>query len=138
VKGFERGMRKAVRSRVRVCGERGLELAAIGVGFAGHVDMRSGAIRSAPNLTFLDGYPFRERLSRFARAPVFIVNDVSAGLYGESRLGAARKARHAIAVFIGTGIGGALMIDRKLYLGSSGVAGNIGNYLLHAVAGQQE
>jgi len=61
------------------------------------------------------------------------VNDVQAGLYGELELGAARGARHAIGIFIGTGIGGALAIDGKIYTGANGVAGDIGNYLLHAM-----
>jgi glucokinase len=61
------------------------------------------------------------------------VNDVHAGIYGELHLGAARKARHVIGVFIGTGVGGGIVIDRRLHFGASGIAGNIGNYLLHAV-----
>jgi glucokinase len=58
---------------------------------------------------------------------------VQAALYGECRLGAARKARHVIGVWLGTGVGGALVIDRRLHLGTTGHAGDIGNYLLHAV-----
>jgi glucokinase len=58
---------------------------------------------------------------------------VLAGLYGEMRLGAARKSRHVIGVFLGTGVGGALAIDGRLHLGASGRAGDIGNYLLHTV-----
>jgi glucokinase len=52
------------------------------------------------------------------------------GLYGEHQLGAARNSRHAIGVFIGTGIGGALILDGKLHRGVNGVAGDIGHYLV--------
>lgn len=64
---------------------------------------------------------------------MFVSNDVHAGLYGEHRLGAAVGARHIIGVFVGTGIGGALIIDGKLHLGAAGCSGDIGNYLLHAI-----
>jgi glucokinase len=60
-------------------------------------------------------------------------HDVQAALYGEFRMGAARKARHAIGVWLGTGVGGALIIDGRLHLGATGSAGDVGNYLLHSV-----
>jgi glucokinase len=105
----------------------------VGVGCAGQVDMREGTLRRSPNLGMLEGFPFRDRLEKLTRARVFVANDVQCALYGEYRLGAARKGRHVIAVWIGTGVGGALIIDRKLHLGATNHAGDIGNYLLHAV-----
>jgi glucokinase len=69
---------------------------------------------------------------------VFIGHDVQAALYGELQRGAAKKARHVIGVWLGTGVGGALIIERKLHLGVSGQAGDLGNYLLHAVDVSQE
>jgi len=106
----------------------------VGVGCAGDIDMKKGEVRSSPNLTFLDGYPFRDRLERMTRARVFISNDVQAGLYGELKRGAAQGARHVIGVWIGTGVGGAVILDGRLFLGSTGRAGDIGNYLLHSVS----
>jgi len=138
LKHFERDMKKAVKSLLRAAERRGLKVAAVGVGCAGMIDIRKGVVRSSPNLTFLDGYPFRKRLERLKEAKVFVANDVDTGLYGEHRLGAARGARHVIGVFLGTGVGGALIIDGKLHLGASGAAGDIGNYLLHAVDVSQE
>ncbi len=52
------------------------------------------------------------------------------GLYGEQQFGAARNSRHAIGVFIGTGIGGALILNGELHRGASGIAGDIGHYLV--------
>lgn len=138
VKAFTREMRKAVVSLVEEADRRGLELRAVGVGCAGDIDMREGVVRSSPNIAFLDEYPFRARLEKLAGAKVFIGNDVQAGLYGELTLGAAKKARHVIGVFIGTGVGGAIAIDRRLYLGAGGLAGDIGNYVLHASAQPDE
>jgi glucokinase len=135
---FERGMKKAVKSLLRAAERRDLNVRVVGVGCAGMIDIRKGVVRSSPNLTFLDGYPFRKRLERLTDASIFVANDVDTALYGEHRLGAARGARHVIGVFLGTGVGGALIIDGKLHLGASGVAGDIGNYLLHAVDVSQE
>ena len=61
--------------------------------------------------------------------PVRLSNDVRAALYGEHKLGAV-GCKHLIGIFLGTGIGGAIIIDGKLYLGATGHAGNIGHYLL--------
>jgi glucokinase len=135
---FDRGMSKAVKALLRAAAKRGLKVKHVGAGCAGEVDMRRGIVRSAPNLTFLDGYAFRDRLEKITGAKVFVVNDVLAGVYGEHRLGAARKARHVIGVFIGTGVGGAMIVDGRLHLGATGIAGNIGNYLLHAVDAAQD
>jgi glucokinase len=104
----------------------------VGVGCAGDIDLRKGVVRSSPNLTFLDGYPFRERLEELTGARAFVANDVQAALYGEYRLGAARKARHIVGVWLGTGVGGAVIIDGRLHMGATGRAGNIGNYQLHS------
>ena len=131
VGAFDRAMKKAVKSLLRAARKRGLKVRHVGAGVAGRIDMRRGEVRSSPNLTFLDGYPFRARLEKITGAKVFVMNDVLAGLYGEQQLGAARGARHALAVFIGTGVGGAMMIDGRLHLGATGGAGDIGNYLLH-------
>jgi glucokinase len=135
---FDRAMKKTVKSLLRAAERHGVKVKHVGAGVAGRIDMRRGVVRSSPNLAFLDGYEFRERLERITGARVFVMNDVLAGLYGEQRLGAARGKRHAIGVFIGTGVGGALMIDARPHLGANGVAGDIGNYLLHAVDTSQE
>ena len=138
VKAFTRAMTAAVEGLMVEAKRRGLAVHAVGVGCAGDIDMREGVVHSSPNIGFLDHYPFRARLEKLTRAKVFVGNDVHAGLYGELMLGAARKARNVIGVFLGTGVGGALAIDRRLYLGASGVAGDIGNYVLHASPHSEE
>ena len=134
VKAFTRGMRGAVEALLKAARKEGLRVRAVGVGCAGDIDMREGVVRSAPNLAFLKDYPFRARLEKLTGAKVFVGNDVQAGLYGEFRLGAARKARHVIGIFLGTGVGGALIIDGRIHRGATGLAGDIGNYVLHASA----
>jgi len=137
-RAFARSMRKTVEGLMREAKRRGLELRVVGVGCAGDIDMRGGVVRSSPNLGFLDDYPMARRLEKVTGARVFVGNDVHAGLYGEMKLGAARGAEHVIGVFLGTGVGGALAMHGRLFLGASGLAGDIGNYLLHAVDATQE
>lgn len=136
-RAFTRNLRDVVGRLMREAQRRELRVRAVGVGCAGDIDMREGVVRSSPNIAFLGEYPFRARLEALTGAKVFVGNDVHAGLYGELMLGAARKARHVIGVFLGTGVGGAIAIERRLHLGASGLAGDIGNYLLHA-SGQSD
>lgn len=131
-KAFTRTMKKVVGALMEEAGRRGLTVRAAGVGCAGDIDMREGVVRSSPNIGFLEEYPFRARLEKLTGAKAFVGNDVQSALYGELKLGAARKARHVICVFLGTGVGGAIAIGGRLHLGASGLAGDIGNYVLHA------
>jgi glucokinase len=133
IRGFDRSLRGAVQALLAEAKRHRLAVHFVGVGCAGQIDLREGMLKRSPNLLFLEGYPFRRKLERLAKARVFVANDVQCALYGEYRLGAARKGRHIVAVWIGTGVGGALMIDSRLYLGATQHAGDIGNYLLHAV-----
>jgi len=132
-KAFTVSLKAAVKALLRAARKRGLRVKVVGVGCAGDIDMRRGIVRSSPNLAFLDGYRLGQRLAKLTGAKVFVGHDVQTGLYGEFTLGAARKARHAIGVWLGTGVGGALMIDGRLHLGATGRAGDLGNYMLHAV-----
>lgn len=135
---FTRRFDSAVKDLAKEAVKRGLRLTVAGVGCAGDVDMKTGTLRRSPNLAFLEGFEFRRRLEKLTGAKVFVGHDVQTGLYGEYRLGAAKKARHVIGIWIGTGVGGALIIDGRLHLGASGAAGDIGNYLLHTVDVSQE
>mgnify|MGYP000692804103 CR=1 FL=1 len=131
---FTREMAGAVRSLLAQARKSKVEVRRVGVGCAGDIDLKRGVVRASPNLErMLVGYPLRDKLERLTGANVFVGNDVMAALYGEFRFGAARKGRHVIGVWLGTGVGGAVIIDRRIHLGATGQAGDIGNYLLHAV-----
>jgi glucokinase len=134
VRAFSGAMGRAVGALMKEADRRGLRVTTVGVGCAGDIDMKRGVIRHSPNLKLLDKYPLRQKLAKLTDARVFVGHDVQAALYGEYRHGAARKGRHVIGVWLGTGVGGALIIDGRLHLGATGSAGDLGNYLLHAVA----
>lgn len=103
---------------------------AVGAGCPGMIDFSHGTVRLSPNISFLRNYPLAKKLGRMLKRPVFIENDVNAGLYGEWQFGAAKGCRHAAGIFPGTGVGGAFILDGKLYRGSTGAAGEIGHTFL--------
>jgi len=105
----------------------GAPVRAVGVGAAGVVDHRTGEIRAASEL-FHDwaGFPLGERLSARLDAPVRVENDVNAFLLGEVAWGAAREA-DVLGVMLGTGVGGAVVLDGVLRHGPHGAAGEIGH-----------
>jgi glucokinase len=105
-------------------------LRAIGVGCPGMIDFDSGTVTLSPNLSFLKNYPLRKKLERRYGVPVAAENDVNTGLYGEQAFGAAKGKKHVVGIFLGTGVGGALILDGRLYRGAWGGAGEIGHTFL--------
>ncbi|OPZ18969.1 MAG: Glucokinase [candidate division BRC1 bacterium ADurb.BinA364] len=102
------------------------QIKAIGVGSPGPLDPRTGIVIFTPNLGFRD-FPLRDRVAEALGAPTFVNNDVSIGTFGEWQMGAGRGVRDLIGMFVGTGIGGGLILDGKLYDGFNRVAGEIGH-----------
>lgn len=103
------------------------ELGGAGVGSPGPLDTERGVILFSANLDVRD-YPLGAELSRaLGGRPVLVQNDVRVGGYGEFRLGAGRGYTDILAAFVGTGIGGCVIIDGKIVVGSTGNAGEIGH-----------
>jgi glucokinase len=102
------------------------QLAGIGVGFPGPIDMDKGNVLEAVNLGWED-MPLREALEREFGCPVAVANDVDVGVFGEYRFGAARSARTAIGVFPGTGIGGGCVYKGKIFRGKYSSCMEIGH-----------
>lgn len=107
--------------------EVGRELGRVGVGVCGQVARGTGVVRDAPNLAGWRDIPLRHRLEEALGAPVAVANDLKTIALGEWRQGAGRGADDVVVVFVGTGIGGAVISDRRLLLGHGGHAGEIGH-----------
>lgn len=101
--------------------------AAIGVGVPGQVDPDTGVCWFSPNLHWRE-VPVAASLKQRFDVPVVVVNDVHAAAVAEHRRGAGRGYRHLVVVTVGTGIGGALVLDGALYRGAGGVAGELGHF----------
>ncbi len=98
----------------------------VGIGAPGPLDREAGVVIVAPNLGW-HMVPLRDRMSALTGLPAAIDNDANCATYGEWWIGAAKGGRNVIGVTIGTGIGGGLILDGRLYHGSADAAGEIGH-----------
>ena len=107
--------------------------AGLGVGAPGVVDHARGTVRRAPNLPGFDGEVGLGPLLSKALGGVGIRldNDVNAGVLAEHRMGTAQGARDLLGVWVGTGVGGGLVLDGIPRRGPSGIAGEIGHTVVH-------
>jgi glucokinase len=107
-------------------------VAAIGVCVPGPLDTTRSVVAIAPNLGWQNLAVRQELESRLPGKPVFLENDVRAAALAEHVLGAGRGFGSMLAVFIGSGVGGGIVIDGKLYHGAHGGAGEIGHLVIAA------
>jgi len=103
----------------------GIEPAIVGVGAAGFVD-RDGSVAFAPHLSWRNE-PLGPALAELLGVPVIVDNDANTTVRAELRFGAGRPYRHLVCLTLGTGIGGALVVDRALFRGGNGMAGEFGH-----------
>ncbi|WP_127127524.1 ROK family glucokinase [Georgenia sp. SYP-B2076] len=102
------------------------EVSAVGVAAAGFVSPRRDGVLFAPNIAWRD-YPLRDRLSRGISLPIVVENDANAAGWAEFRFGRGRDVEHMIMATVGTGLGGAIIVDGRLLRGAFGAAGEIGH-----------
>jgi glucokinase len=102
---------------------------AIGVGLPSTIDQRQGRAVNSVNIP-LAGIDFHDHLATRFGLPAAIENDANAAALAEHRLGAGRGTQHMIMLTLGTGIGGGLILDGKLYRGAVGAAGELGHMTL--------
>jgi glucokinase len=110
------------------------DLSAVGIGAPGAVDPRSGVVVEAVNLRWND-VALSDILSKRLGIPVFLDNDVNVAVYGEYRMGAGAGSKYMLGVWVGTGIGGGLILNDQLYYGHFLTAGEIGHTI--AMPGNQ-
>jgi glucokinase len=109
-------------------------VAAVGIGVPGQIDPKTHIVRGAPNLHW-HNVPLAALLSKQLRIPVAIVNDVQAGTMAVREFGAGRGLQDFVCMFIGTGIGGGIVMGGTLYRGAQGFAGEIGHMVVVAEDG---
>ena len=108
---------------------RGPDVVAVGVGVAGMVDSSQGVLRFAPNLAWRN-LPIAARMREALGLPVLVENDASMAAFAEYRFGAGRGCRHLLLGTVGTGIGGGIVSDGRLFRGSHGFAAEIGHIIV--------
>jgi glucokinase len=103
------------------------DVAAIGVAAPGPLDPYEGIVFEAPNIPGWDNLHLRDHLVECFKVPVAIGNDANLAALGEWKYGAGRGHHHLIYLTISTGIGGGVIVDDRLLLGVSGLAGELGH-----------
>lgn len=102
------------------------QLKGVGAGVAGFTNVRDGIIVLAPNIGFRD-VPIRALLENRIGKPVKIDNDANVAALGEAWAGAGKGIENCVCYTLGTGVGGGIIINGRIYQGSSGMAGEIGH-----------
>ncbi|HZM06162.1 MAG TPA: ROK family protein [Candidatus Saccharimonadales bacterium] len=120
---------RCVREAVDECDLDLKQVRGVGVGAPGAIDAPSGRVIFAPNLQWQD-VPLKKNLEKELGLPVSIENDCNGAMLGVFETELQSKPRNAIGIFIGTGIGGGLVLDGKIYSGFNGTAGEIGHMVL--------
>jgi glucokinase len=105
------------------------DVAALGFGLPSTIDQRAGRAVTSVHIPLAD-LDFRDRMADRFRLPVAIDNDGNAAAIAEWKLGAGRGASHIVALTLGTGIGGGLILDGKPYRGSIGAGAELGHIVL--------
>ena len=118
----------SVRKAIDKSGVAAESIQAIGIGAPGPLDPATGVVIFAPNLGWRD-VPLKAELEARVGFPTFVDNDVNVGTLGEHVFGAGRGVQNVVGIFVGTGIGGGIILQGELFHGASKTAGEIGeNY----------
>ncbi|MGM0574188.1 MAG: ROK family protein [Myxococcota bacterium] len=105
----------------------GVEVRALGVAAAGVLDRRRGVIRESPNFPAWRDFDLGRRLGERTSLPVALENDANAAVLGEARAGAGRGVESLFGLTLGTGVGGGIILDGRLWRGVRGMAGELGH-----------
>jgi glucokinase len=109
----------------------GAKIIGVGIGAAGQIDRKKGIVLDAPNLGVKD-MPMADILGKQFGKPAAVGNDVEVAALGEYMYGSGRGYSNFIVIFVGTGIGGGIVQNGRLYSGLTGTAGEIGHMTIQA------
>ena len=120
-------MLDAARHVMAQAGVERSQVAAVGIGAPGPLEVETGVVVAPPNMPGWERVPLKRLIEERLGITTFIENDANAAALGEHRFGAGRGVEHMIYVTVSTGIGGGLILDGELYHGATGMAGEIGH-----------
>ncbi len=99
----------------------------VGIGVPGIIDMDTGMLRESPNLPGWSEFPVHAEIERRLGIPVMLENDANAAAFGEKWLGAAKDYGSMCMLTLGTGVGGGIVLDGRIWHGMNGMAGELGH-----------
>lgn len=119
-----------IKRQLETATRMGTEIFAVGVGAPGVILVDKGIVVKSPNFPDWNNLPLKAELEKALKIPVFIENDANAAALGEKWRGAGRDIRSMIHLTLGTGVGGGIILDNKIWHGADGMAGEIGHMTL--------
>jgi glucokinase-like ROK family protein len=120
---------QVIRLAVAQAEARGGAVLGLGLGVLGQVDAETGTLLYAPNLGW-SNVPVRSRLEAEFPFPVLVDNEANLAALGESYFGAARGSEYVLYVSSGVGVGGGIVLNRRILSGATGVAGEVGHMVI--------
>ena len=109
------------------------EIASVGIGIPGLLNPKTGVVVLAPNLSGEGGWrnvPFLETIQKLLPVPVYVGNDANCAVVGETLAGAAKGNENVVMLTLGTGVGGGVITDGKLFVGGRGLGAELGHMVL--------
>lgn len=131
-KGGEKIIENIIRLARKLIEDSKLEktrIRGIGIGIPGMIDSKAGIVMYSNNLNWKN-VPMIERVQQATGIPTKITNDANAAALGEARFGAAKDMVHSVFITLGTGVGGGIIIDRKIYEGNKSLGAELGHMVI--------
>ncbi len=123
---------KSMEEALAASGVAKKDISGIGIGAPGIIDTKNAVVKRATNFKGFDNIEIGKLLRAWHDVPVVLNNDVRVAAIGEHRMGAGKGVNHLIAVFVGTGVGGGIILNGKLWEGFRGSAGEVGHLITMA------
>lgn len=124
------------RASTNRAGWRWDDVTGVGIGLPAFLDFEQGIVEEAVNLGWKNVHIGKEMEKRLA-IPIRFDNDANMAALGEAWIGGGRGYKHILAVTLGTGVGGGVVIDGRIYRGANGMAGEIGHMVLEPLHGEK-
>lgn len=128
-KNIIKKMLEGIEELIEESGKAIDDISSIGVGAAGQIDRQNGVLISAANLDCYD-LNIKEILSKKFNVPVYVGNDVEIAAIGEQKFGSGKGCNDFVCVFVGTGVGSAIIKNGQIITGATGTAGEIGHIIV--------
>ncbi len=125
-------VRAAMREAVAEFRRLDLNPSVLGIGCAGSVTPKSGTVRTSPNFAGWKDIPLKQWSESDFKVPSFVDNDANCAVVAEWKLGQGRGLRDLVLLTLGTGVGGGLVLNNRLYRGRTGTAGELGHLSIYA------
>lgn len=123
-------MAQAVHAAIAQAGVKPADIARVGLGTPGTMDIPAGKFLNPPNLPGWDEFPIRDRVSEHAGLPVTFANDASAAAYGEFWVGSGKMHRSMVMFTLGTGVGGGIIIGDLSIDGEHSTGSELGHIII--------